>query len=355
MTPTSPDTARPRIRPALDADGVPSALRAPGGGAPAGHRGMRASTHAHAGGGWPTAGLGRLLIGVGLVAAGAAIAGRVARPPRPAGESGPAVLARGVRRTRDGAAILGASVLADSAMEHFRGGFHRRPMYAAPVMGALSMGAALAEPRPGVTGRPARAVQAAALAVGAAGLVFHARNVLRRPGGLDWNNLFYAAPVGAPGALAVSGLLAMASERLAARDLPLRDDGRTLAALTGAALLGETAEVWLLHFRGAFHDPAMFLPVTVPPAAAGLLLAEAARPRADRRRTARRLLGAVNALGVIGTALHVLGVARNMGGWGNWRQTALAGPPVPAPISFTGLGLAGLAALDLLDQQEDTR
>ena len=40
-------------------------------------------------------------------------------------------------------------------------------------------------------------------------------------------------------------------------------------------MLGTAAEAALLHFRGAFHNPAMLLPVTVPPAAAALLGAAA--------------------------------------------------------------------------------
>jgi hypothetical protein len=39
-----------------------------------------------------------------------------------------------------------------------------------------------------------------------------------------------------------------------------------------------------------------------------------------------------------------------MGGWKNWRQNVLNGPPIPAPPSFTGLALAGLAALELLEE-----
>ena len=34
-----------------------------------------------------------------------------------------------------------------------------------------------------------------------------------------------------------------------------------------------------------------------------------------------------------------------MGGWRNWSQNVLNGPPLPAPPSFTGLAMAGLAAL----------
>jgi hypothetical protein len=34
-----------------------------------------------------------------------------------------------------------------------------------------------------------------------------------------------------------------------------------------------------------------------------------------------------------------------MGGWRNWSQNLLNGPPLPAPPAFTALAIAGLAAL----------
>jgi LPXTG-motif cell wall-anchored protein len=40
-----------------------------------------------------------------------------------------------------------------------------------------------------------------------------------------------------------------------------------------------------------------------------------------------------------------------MGGWRNWRQNLLAGPPIPAPPAFTGLALAGLGALLLMKRR----
>lgn len=240
------------------------------------------------------------------------------------------------RKLRYSAAAMGASILADSAMEHLRGGFHNPAMYAAPALATLSM--------LGTTGnaRAARPVHAAAVAVGAAGLGFHAYNILKRPGGVSWNNLFYAAPIGAPGGLAVTGILGLAD---AART---RDHGRLLAGFIALATLAEVAEVALLHFRGAWHNPAMVLPVTVPPATAALLLGQALHPRTTTRPLARSALRLMGAMGVIGTGFHIYGVSRNMGGWGNWRQTAFAGPPVPAPSSFTALALAGDAALDLI-------
>ena len=75
-------------------------------------------------------------------------------------------------------------------------------------------------------------------------------------------------------AILLSGLLGVYSERL--RDhrgvtpkvfgLPA---GRALAALTGAGLLGTAGEAGLLHFRGAYHNPFMFAPVTIPPSQPG--------------------------------------------------------------------------------------
>ncbi len=60
-------------------------------------------------------------------------------------------------------------------------------------------------------------------------------------------------------------------------------------------------------------------------------------------------------VGVLGVGFHAVGVARNMGGWRNWTQNIQAGPPLPAPPAFTGLALAGLAALGLLQDQPDDR
>jgi hypothetical protein len=42
-----------------------------------------------------------------------------------------------------------------------------------------------------------------------------------------------------------------------------------------------------------------------------------------------------------------------MGGWRNWRQNLIDGPPLPAPPSFSGLALAGLAALALMRGRDD--
>jgi hypothetical protein len=80
---------------------------------------------------------------------------------------------------------------------------------------------------------------------------------------------------------------------------------------------------------------------------AALLAASAARPAAPPRRITTAAVNACALLGVAGVALHARGIARQMGGWYNWSQNLLSGPPLPAPPSFSALALAGRAALGL--------
>lgn len=264
------------------------------------------------------------------------------------------------RRLNGGAAMLALSVLADSAVEHYRGSFENRAMYTPLVAAALTLGASLfgvADAR--ANKHVARdAIYATAAAAGFAGLGFHSYNILKRPGRWSWLNLFYAAPIGAPMALALAGLLGRGAERV--RDtrphcsatvlgLPA---GRMLAGVAAAGLAGTVGEAGLLHFRGAYHDPYMLLPVTVPPVASALLGASALRPHRTTHRITRWWLRLTALLGFAGVGFHAYGVSRNMGGWRNWSQNVLNGPPLPAPPSFTGLALAGLAALSLIEEAE---
>jgi hypothetical protein len=264
------------------------------------------------------------------------------------------------RRLSTGAAMLAFSVLADSAVEHYRGSFQNRAMYAPLAAAALTLGASLFG---GADSRASRhmvrdVIYAVAVATGFTGLGFHAYNILKRPGRLSWLNLFYSAPIGAPMALALSGLLGGSAERV--RDARAFSEprilglpaGRTLAAVAAAGLAGTTGEAGLLHFRGAYHNPAMVLPVTVPPIASILVGTTALRPGPAVCRVTRMWLWLTAALGLGGVGFHAYGVSRNMGGWRNWSQNLLNGPPLPAPPSFIGLALAGLAALSLIEGAE---
>jgi hypothetical protein len=268
---------------------------------------------------------------------------------------------KAARRLNRAAGLLAGSVLADSAVEHYRGSFENPAMYASLLTAALS----LAVSGHGVSDRRADAHlvrDATYLLAGATGLIgtgFHLFNVRKRPGGFSWVNLFYGAPLGAPFALLLSGLLGFAAERVrdnqpgtVPRIMGL-SAGRATATLTALGIFGTVGEAGLLHFRGAYQNPAMVLPVTIPPVAAALLADAATGPRGKDRWITRWWLRLTAALGLAGVGFHAFGVSRNMGGWRNWSQNLLSGPPIPAPPSFTALALAGLAALGLLQDFPD--
>jgi hypothetical protein len=265
------------------------------------------------------------------------------------------------RRLNRAAGTLALSVLADSTVEHYRGSFKSKAMFTPLMVSALTLATSAhgtADMRP--TAHRARdTIYVLAAATGLAGTGFHFYNVGKRVGGFCWQNLFYAAPLGAPMAILLSGLVGFCSERVRESQPGKRPEvfrlpaGRTISAVAGLGLLGTAGEAGLLHFRGAFHNPFMALPVTLPPLGAILLgFAAASGPGRDRRFTQwwMRLLVA---MGLAGVGFHAYGVSSNMGGWGNWSQNVLNGPPLPAPPSFTGLALAGLAALVLMETHPD--
>ena len=168
------------------------------------------------------------------------------------------------------AAVLAAGVVTDSTAEHYRAGFHKRAMWIAPVVGSAALVTALratAGPRRHRESR--EAVFAASLATGVAGFLFHLKNVSQRPGGWNSSNVFYGAPMAAPLAAAMAGLLGLAGSRLATDDgAPSIRLARAVGILSAVGLLGTSIEAAALQFRGAFQNPFMYAPVTLPPGVA---------------------------------------------------------------------------------------
>ncbi|WP_244431911.1 hypothetical protein [Rhodopseudomonas sp. B29] len=253
-------------------------------------------------------------------------------------------------------------MLADSGVEHYRGSFKNRAMFTPLIVSGATLAISAhgtADMRPAAH-RVRDVTYALAAVTGLVGTGFHFYNVGRKLGGFSWQNLFYGAPLGAPMAILLSGLIGFSSERLRESqpdeqqgpeifDLPA---GRMLAAVISVGLLGTTAEAALLHFRGAYHNPAMYLPVTLPPIGA-LLMAQVCVGTRTRHVAARNWMWLLVAMGFAGSGFHAYGISRNMGGFANWSQNILAGPPLPAPPSFSGLALAGLACIDLVREHPD--
>ncbi len=284
--------------------------------------------------------------------------GEVSKPvPQP--NSPATVLA--ARRLNRAAGILAMSVLTDSGIEHYRGSFKNKAMFTPLIVSALTLGTSIhgtSDVRP-VAHKFRDTAYLLAAITGLLGTGFHIYNVGKQVGGFSWQNLFYAAPLGAPMAILLSGLVGFCSERVRESEPGTRPEifelpaGRTMAAVVGAGLLGTTGEAGLLHFRGAFHDPFMLLPVTLPPLGAILLASAAAGGPGHNHRFTRGWMRLLAVMGFAGAGFHVYGVSRNMGGWRNWTQNILNGPPIPAPPSFAGLALAGLAALALMKDHPD--
>ena len=257
---------------------------------------------------------------------------------------------RAARLLNTASAILAAGVAIDSTAEHYRAGFHNPAMFVAPVVSSIGLTTALkAVANPGAARSASRAVFTIAMMTGVVGLFFHTRNIRKRPGGLSSSSVFHGAPMAAPLGVTMAGALGLAAARVTVS--PAHVAPRTIAGLSAIGLVGTSAEATALHFRGAFQNPFMYAPVVLPPIAAGTLTLAFCGARPQMRRTAGALLGLTALLGVAGTAFHAWGVHRRMGGWRNWTQNLLAGPPLPAPPAFTGIALAGLAALELLDAE----
>jgi hypothetical protein len=250
------------------------------------------------------------------------------------------------------AATLALSVLADSLVEHYRGSFENPGMYAPLLASSAALVAGMdGAGRARFRSKARKITYATAVATGVIGAAFHVHNVMTRVGGVSWLNLFYGAPIGAPSALSVAGLFGLAAESVGRQNSSRGTKllgcpaGRALAALSGAAFAGASFEAWLLHFRGAFQNPFMWLPVTIGPVSAGLM-AEAAL-RGNSRGFMRVWLALTGLMGVVGTGFHAHGVSRAMGGWRNWSQNVVDGPPISAPPSFSALSISAFAALSL--------
>jgi hypothetical protein len=265
------------------------------------------------------------------------------------------------RQLHGAAAMIGASVFMDSAIEHYRGSF-KNPAMVLPIVSSAfniasslhGMGAAESDSH-----KLRTLSYATSIGIGALGTGFHLYNVATRVGGFRWENLFYGAPLGAPAALMLSGMAGLTGDRLAGNakrhgeaTLLGMPAGRVVAGLTSLGLLGTVGEAGLMHFRGNFQNPAMVLPVALPPIAAAVLAEAALGPPRRRRGAAKFWLGVTSVLGLAGVGFHCYGVSRAMGGWKNWRQNMIDGPPIPAPPSFSGLAIAGLAALALIERAE---
>lgn len=200
-----------------------------------------------------------VLMGAGLALAGLAMGsgllGRTPPPvrdiredagaPRPAYRAGTAATVVAARRLNRAAGTLAASVLADSSVEHYRGSFKNRAMFTPLIVSALTLATSVhgtSDARPAAH-RARDMTYLLAAATGLIGTGFHIYNVGKKVGGFSWQNLFYAAPLGAPMAILLSGLLGFARSGCA-RASRERDPRSSIFRLAGRSRRWWAPDCW---------------------------------------------------------------------------------------------------------------
>ncbi len=126
---------------------------------------------------------------------------------------------------------------------------------------------------------------------------------------------------------------------------------RSLAGLAAAGALVTTGEIYTSHDSASFGNKMMWWPIAVVP-----LLLPTGVAAVFSRRAAKTVLPAASLLvianGVQGTFLHLRGIQRKPGGFGNLRFNLETGPPAFAPALASLVGGMGLLA-SLLRREGD--
>jgi hypothetical protein len=253
-------------------------------------------------------------------------------------------------------AVLTLLLLADAFAGHHRSGFAFRSQYAPFITGGLVIVTAIAavvRPEAAWANLALKVAGSLAVVSGIVGFVFHHYyGIAKKPGGYKWllHYLMYGAPQLAPLALAIVGVLAMVTAKGLAHERSIAGVSlRTVfLGLVAVALAGATLQAAMLHYRGAFNNPLMYAPLTVPVLAIVLSIWMIIVPNNIVFLALIVLLWLTFLLGFVGLGMHLRGFGRQMGGLYltifNW----LEGPPAFAPALFTGFAGVGLVAAYLL-------
>jgi hypothetical protein len=116
------------------------------------------------------------------------------------------------------------------------------------------------------------------------------------------------------------------------------------------------SEIAVLHYRGSFHNRAMWAPVvTLPFILAGGVVSLLTPDERRSRNSFRPFALLMTMLGFIGTCFHLRGIKRQMGGFRNWEYNIITGPPFPAPMQIMFTGVLATAASASLKSDETQR
>lgn len=253
-------------------------------------------------------------------------------------------------------ASLTLLILADVFAGHYRSGFVFRSQYAPLISGIVLVTTALAamlRPEASIANLALQIAGWLAIVLGLIGSGFHHYyGIAKKPAGYKWllHYLMYGAPPLAPLALAIIGILALITAKGLANQSNIGGVNLRTALLISIALAiaGATLQATILHYRGAFNNPFMFAPLTVPVLAIVMAIWMIMSSNAVIVSLFSILLWLTFVIGFIGLGMHLRGFGRQMGGLYvtvfNW----LEGPPAFAPALFTGFAAVGLIVVYLL-------
>lgn len=253
------------------------------------------------------------------------------------------------------AAVLTVLVVAEAWTGHYRSAFPLRAQYAPFASGGLlivTIVVAVADPG----SRWAQTMLAAAgwlsIATGVIGVGYHHYyGIAKKAGGYKWllHYLMYGAPQLAPLALSATGALAViAAHGMAGRPTVLGIALRgALLGTVAVALAGAVAQAGILHYRGAFNNPLMYAPFLAPPFAAAASVWLATTPGRNAQSILTPLFVLTFVTGFVGAGMHLRGLDRQMGGLHVWLFNLLQGPPIWAPLMFSGFAVVGLVVVHL--------
>ncbi len=253
-------------------------------------------------------------------------------------------------------ALLTLLILADAFAGHYRSGFGFRSQYIPFITGGLLIVSAVAasiRPQAALANFSLRVAGWLAIFSGVVGFGFHHYyGIAKKPGGYKWllHYLMYGAPQLAPLALAITGILALVAANGLANEISIAGVSllTALLSLVAIALLGAALQAAILHYRGAFNNPLMYAPLTVPVLGIVMSVWMIIVPNDIVFLALTLLLWLTFLLGFVGLGMHLRGFGRQMGGTYVTLSNWLEGPPAFAPALFSGFAGVGLIAAYLL-------
>lgn len=188
---------------------------------------------------------------------------------------------------------------------------------------------------------------------GFAGFIFHHYyGMIKKPGGYSWflHHLMYGAPPLAPLGLSAAGLFSVVTAYAMQQETKFLgyEFSQVIFFLVGLCMSGIILQTAILHFRGAFNNPVMYIPFTFPLLTAIMLFIADFISHAWLDMVLKGLLWLTFLSGFVGLGMHLRGFDRQRAGLYVTLFNILQGPPLFAPALYSILASIALVAIYMM-------